>query len=59
MNANSSQESDSHLSRYQISLRDKAKYLIQLGCFWLVLSTYLYPFCKQKFNQAFSGNNGH
>ena len=52
MNATYSQESDSHPSTDRISLKEQAVYLLQLGCFWLVLATYLFPVCKQKLNQA-------
>jgi hypothetical protein len=49
MNANNSLEADSH---HHIGLKEHASYLLQLSCFWLILATYLFPMCKQKFNQV-------
>ncbi|WP_156104078.1 hypothetical protein [Shewanella mangrovi] len=56
MNANNCQESDSHSIHPQnhTSIQERLKYLLQLSCFWLVLGTYLFPFCKQKISQAFN-----
>ena len=56
MNANSSQEPDSHSihPRHRLTFQQRLKYLLQLSCFWLVLGSYVFPFCKQKLNQAFN-----
>ncbi len=56
MNANNSQESDSHSThpRHHRNIQESLTYLLQLSCFWLVLGSYVFPFCKQKLNRAFN-----
>ncbi|NMH66831.1 hypothetical protein [Shewanella salipaludis] len=59
MKARNSKEPDSSLSTLNHYLTAKLQSLVQFTCFWLLLSSYIFPLCKQKLTQTLTGIKEH